>query len=62
MDDIAHPNQEKYMRQYIFIIEINSYCYVIPYVETDDGIFLKTIYPDRKMTKKYLGAKDENDR
>ena len=62
VDDIAHPNQERYTGQYMFIIEIKLYCYVIPYVETDDGVFLKTIYPDRRMTKKYVGAKDENDR
>lgn len=62
LDDIVHPNQEKYLGQYMFIIEIKSYCYVVPYVESNDGVFLKTMYPDRKMTKKYLGVKDENDR
>lgn len=62
LDDIVHPNQEKYFGQYMFIIEIEHYCYVVPYVETDNGVFLKTIYPDRKMTKRYLGGKNEDDR
>ena len=51
---IKHPNQVKYPRQKIFIININEYCYLVPFVETEDKIFLKTIIPDRKATKKYL--------
>jgi hypothetical protein len=30
--------------------------YLVPFVENDTDIFLKTIIPSRKMTKKYLGA------
>ena len=62
IDDIEHPNKEKYPNQFIFIIEIEGYCYTVPYVETNKGIFLKTIIPSRKMTKHYLGAKNENNR
>ena len=60
IDKIEHPNKEKYSNQLIFIIEIDGYCYTIPHVKTEMGIFLKTIIPDRRMTKKYLGVKDEN--
>ena len=40
--------------QRAFVLEIDGYCYRVPFVETDDEIFLKTIYPDRKLTRKYL--------
>jgi hypothetical protein len=55
LDDIEHPNQEKYPNQSIFILEINNYVYLVPYVENDTEQFLKTIIPSRKLTKKYLG-------
>ena len=54
IDAINHPNQKKYQGQKIFIVKINKYCYSIPFVETEEKIFLKTIIPDRKATKKYL--------
>jgi len=55
LDVIDHPNQEKYSSQRIFIIEVNQYVYLVPFLEDDQEIFLKTIIPSRKMTKKYLG-------
>jgi len=55
LDDIEHPNKEKYPNQNIFIIliQIKDYVYLVPYVEDDKSIFLKTIIPSRKMNKKY---------
>jgi len=55
LDDISHPNKEKYQNQNIFIIliEIKNYVYLVPYVEDDKSIFLKTIIPSRQMNKKY---------
>lgn len=61
LDDIAHPNKERYPNQDIFIIfiMIKNYVYLVPYVETEKEIFLKTVIPSRKMTKKYKkGAED----
>ena len=55
LDDIAHPSQEDYAHQRMFIVAIESYAYLVPYVESDDYIFLKTIIPSRKATKHYLG-------
>jgi len=57
LDDIEHPNAEKYPNQSVLIININDYVYIVPYVENDTELFLKTIIPSRKFTKKYLGAK-----
>ncbi|MFQ5612480.1 MAG: BrnT family toxin [Anaerolineae bacterium] len=57
LDIVEHPNQEKYKGQKMFIININNYAYLVPFVESEEGIFLKTIIPSRKATKKYLGGK-----
>jgi uncharacterized DUF497 family protein len=54
LDIVEHPNQERYGGQRIFILNINNYAYLVPFVETESEIFLKTIIPNRKATKKYL--------
>ena len=55
LDYIEHPNKEKYPNQNIFIILVivKNYVYLVPYVEDETSIFLKTIIPSRKMNKKY---------
>jgi len=57
LDDVLHPNQEKYFHQRMFIVAIDDYVYLVPYVENDEEIFLKTVVPSRKATKQYLGGK-----
>lgn len=54
LDIVEHPNKEKYPEQKIMIIECNSYAYLVPYVEANNEIFLKTIIPSRKASKIYL--------
>ena len=56
LDVIEHYNLDKYPNQKIFLVKLNNYVYLVPFVETDSEIFLKTIIPSRKMTKKYLGS------
>jgi len=53
LDIIKHPNSSKYPNQRMFILEISNYAYLIPFVETDSEVFLKTIIPSRKATRKY---------
>lgn len=48
-----NPNK-KYSNQFIYIIKINNYCYLIPFVKDNNVAFLKTIIPSRKATKKYI--------
>ena len=48
------PNAVDYPHQKIFIVEIDQYAYLVPYVETEEEIFLKTVIPSRKFTKLYL--------
>lgn len=54
LDILNHPNKEKYGNQQIYIIDVDNYAYLVPFVQEDDKIFLKTIIPSRKATKKYL--------
>ena len=56
LDIVEHPNPEKYERQRMFIVKMREYAWLVPFVETGDEIFLKTIIPSRKATKKYLGG------
>jgi hypothetical protein len=59
LDDYLHPNQKAYSGQQIMVIEVASYTYLVPYVENDEELFLKTIIPSRKATQHYLGEKHE---
>lgn len=54
LDVLEHPNQEKYQGQKIFVVQIDEYAYLVPFVEDEREIFLKTIIPSRKATRKYL--------
>jgi hypothetical protein len=54
LDILEHPNQEKYKGQKIFVVQIDDYAYLVPFVENEVEVFLKTIIPSRKATKKYL--------
>lgn len=58
LDDYQHPNQKKYLGQRIMVIGINNYAYLIPYIENEEEIFLKTIIPSRKATEIYFGGKE----
>ncbi len=48
---------KNYENQKIFILEIESYIYLVPFIESKEEVFLKTIIPSRKLTKKYLTEK-----
>lgn len=55
LDDVEHPNADKYPGQRLFVLNIDNYVYLVPYVESADDIFLKTVIPSRKATKVYIG-------
>ena len=57
LDIIRHPDPSKYPNQRVFIVEIENYAYLVPFVENGEDIFLKTIIPGRKATKIYLEVK-----
>ena len=54
LDIVEHSDKKKYPNQKIFIIDIDNYAYLVPFVEDNEKIFLKTIIPSRKATKKYI--------
>ena len=54
IDRIDHPNRERCPKQKIFVVNVDEYVYLVPFVEDDEKIFLKTIYASRKYTKSYL--------
>jgi len=56
LDDVTHPNTEKYPHQRVLVVAIEEYAYLIPYVEDEQEIFLKTVIPSRKATNQYLGG------
>ena len=47
-------NAEKNPNQRMFIVQIDSYAWLVPYVENDVELFLKTIIPSRKATKRFI--------
>ncbi len=54
LDSIDNPGSN-HPDQKVFVLEIDNYVYLVPYIETDEEIFLKTLYPSRKHTAIYLG-------
>jgi len=61
LDIVEHKNQKKYPDQKVFIIDVDSYAYLVPFVEDERKIFLKTIIPSRQATKKYIFKKTNNE-
>jgi uncharacterized DUF497 family protein len=59
LDVLEHPNQEKYKGQKIFVVQMEGYVYLVPFIESENDIFLKTIIPSRKATKRYLKGSEE---
>jgi uncharacterized DUF497 family protein len=55
---IGIEENQGYPNQKMYVLEIDNYAIIVPYVENDDEIFLKTAFPSRKFTKKY-GLKGE---
>ena len=56
VDIFEHPNQDRYAGQKISAVIVEDYVYLVPFVESDTEIFLKTIIPSRFATRKYLGG------
>ena len=54
LDTVDHPNQVKYPGQKIHVVAIEDYVFLVPFVESEDEVFLKTVIPSRKATKAYL--------
>lgn len=59
VDIYEHPNQKRYPGQKVSVVLVEGYAYLVPFVENEEEIFLKTIIPSRKATKQYVGGSNE---
>lgn len=62
VESVEHSNIKKYPNQFMFLLKLDKYIYVVPYAidKNKKEIFLKTIYPSRKFTKQFkLGRKEK---
>lgn len=62
LDELRHPNPEKYPNQSVFVVALDEYVYLVPYVEEPDYYFLKTVIPSRKATRDYLLRSEQNEK
>ena len=51
---IAHPNPARYPKQKIMVVAMDAYAFLVPFVQEEDGYFLKTIIPSRKAPRDFM--------
>jgi len=61
LDILEHPNPDRYAGQRIFVVQREENVYLVPFVEEEHSVFLKTIIPSRKATKQYLGEESDHE-
>lgn len=54
VDTINHPARPE---QKMSLVWFREYIWVVPYVENQEEVFLKTFYPSRKYTKLFKKGK-----
>jgi len=59
VDIYEHPNQQRYAGQKIPVVLVEGHAYLVPFIESETEIFLKTIIPSRRATKQYGGDAHE---
>lgn len=54
--DLKHRNPNRYPNQRILVLKIKGQAWAVPYLlnKKDREIFLKTMYPSRVLTRKFL--------
>ena len=58
---VDHPDPRKYPNQRIWVVKVRAYAHLVPLVETEEEIFLKTIMPCRKATRQFLGEVNDEE-
>ncbi|MBN2839230.1 MAG: BrnT family toxin [Fusobacteriaceae bacterium] len=56
---VRKNTSENHLSQDILIVEVEEYVYYVPFIKSEKEYFLKTIIPSRKLTKEFLGGKNE---
>lgn len=60
LDTVDHPHTDRYAGQRMFVVRREDYVYLVPFVEDEHTVFLKTIIPSRKATKQYLDKESDD--
>ena len=60
LDILEHPNPD-HLGQRIFVVQREDYVFLVPFVEDEHTVFLKTIIPSRKATKEYVGEEIDDE-
>jgi hypothetical protein len=50
---LEHPDKKRYPNQLLYEVDVDGYVHVVPVVKEGKTLFLKTIYPSRKATRKH---------
>jgi hypothetical protein len=61
LDVLRHRSPGKYPKQRIFVVKVDDYAHLVPFVEDADYYFLKTVIPSRKATRDYLRNGDPHE-
>ena len=61
LDVVQHPNSGKYPNQLVFIVALDGYVHLVPFVDEPEYFFLKTVIPSRKATRDYLLRRNQNE-
>jgi uncharacterized DUF497 family protein len=56
LDLLEHPNDVKYPDQWLLVVKLGDYAYLVPYELDGEDLLLKTIIPSHKATQRYLGG------
>jgi len=58
LDILEHPNPGRYPEQRVLVVEMQGYVYAVPYEKMGNAFHLKTVFPSRKLTRRYLGSEN----
>ncbi len=61
LDILEHPNPERYAGQRNLVVQREDFVYLVPFVEDEHTVFLKTIIPSRRATKQYMGEESDDE-
>ncbi len=61
LDDIEHPNQQRYPRQRMYVVRIRGYVHVVPYYRREFDEFLITVFPHSTSNRRYSDLSGDDD-
>ena len=61
LDELQHPNPDRYLNQSILVVTLDDYVYLVPNVEESDYYFLKTVIPSRSEASRPLDSRSSSD-